>query len=134
MQEGGITQGAKTSMGSSAASRGGRWRVGGCRGSGHKAGASKCVWQWEMLPDFCAGIDTCFKGQYLHSREYKDVEAFRGKRVLVVGLGNTGGDLSVELSRVAAKVQFRGGAEPRLGPQEPGAQSYLQEDSPTGFL
>uniref|UniRef100_A0A8C8BNU0 Flavin-containing monooxygenase n=1 Tax=Otus sunia TaxID=257818 RepID=A0A8C8BNU0_9STRI len=50
------------------------------------------------------GIDTCFKGQYLHSREYKDVEAFRGKRVLVVGIGNTGGDLSVELSRVAAKV------------------------------
>ncbi|XP_075616409.1 dimethylaniline monooxygenase [N-oxide-forming] 4 isoform X2 [Balearica regulorum gibbericeps] len=50
------------------------------------------------------GIETCFKGQYLHSQEYKDVEAFRGKRVLVVGIGNTGGDLSVELSRVAAKV------------------------------
>ncbi|KAM6066579.1 dimethylaniline monooxygenase [N-oxide-forming] 4-like isoform 1-T2 [Chlamydotis macqueenii] len=50
------------------------------------------------------GIDTRFKGQYLHSWEYKDAEAFRGKRVLVVGIGNTGGDLSVELSRVAAKV------------------------------
>ncbi|NWI62838.1 FMO4 monooxygenase, partial [Todus mexicanus] len=50
------------------------------------------------------GIDTRFKGQYLHSREYRDVEAFRGKRVLVVGIGNTGGDLAVELSRVATKV------------------------------
>ncbi|KFP02366.1 Dimethylaniline monooxygenase [N-oxide-forming] 4, partial [Calypte anna] len=50
------------------------------------------------------GLETCFKGQYLHSQEYRDVEAFRGKRVLVVGIGNTGGDLSVELSRVAAKV------------------------------
>ncbi|XP_071607561.1 dimethylaniline monooxygenase [N-oxide-forming] 4-like isoform X2 [Heliangelus exortis] len=50
------------------------------------------------------GIETLFKGQYLHSQEYRDVEAFRGKRVLVVGIGNTGGDLSVELSRVAAKV------------------------------
>ncbi|NXW63820.1 FMO4 monooxygenase, partial [Eurystomus gularis] len=50
------------------------------------------------------GINTHFKGQYLHSQEYKDAEAFRGKRVLVVGIGNTGGDLSVELSRVAAKV------------------------------
>ncbi|NXI49250.1 FMO4 monooxygenase, partial [Chloroceryle aenea] len=50
------------------------------------------------------GIDTRFKGQYLHSQEYKDMEAFKGKRVLVVGIGNTGGDLSVELSRVAAKV------------------------------
>ncbi|KFQ44719.1 Dimethylaniline monooxygenase [N-oxide-forming] 4, partial [Nestor notabilis] len=50
------------------------------------------------------GINTRFKGQYLHSREYRDAEAFRGKRVLVVGIGNTGGDLSVELSHVAAKV------------------------------
>ncbi|XP_064003345.1 dimethylaniline monooxygenase [N-oxide-forming] 4-like isoform X2 [Pogoniulus pusillus] len=50
------------------------------------------------------GINNRFKGQYLHSQEYKDVEAFRGKRVLVVGIGNTGGDLAVELSRVAAKV------------------------------
>ncbi|KAM6124542.1 dimethylaniline monooxygenase [N-oxide-forming] 4-like [Pterocles gutturalis] len=50
------------------------------------------------------GIDTRFKGRYLHSQQYKDPEAFRGKRVLVVGIGNTGGDLAVQLSRVAAKV------------------------------
>ncbi|NXI08306.1 FMO4 monooxygenase, partial [Irena cyanogastra] len=50
------------------------------------------------------GIESHFKGQRLHSREYRDVQAFRGKRVLVVGIGNTGGDLSVELSHVAAKV------------------------------
>ncbi|NWQ77068.1 FMO4 monooxygenase, partial [Columbina picui] len=52
----------------------------------------------------CFSSQTCFKGRYLHSQEYKDAEAFREKRVLVVGIGNTGGDLSVELSRVAAKV------------------------------
>ncbi|XP_062437650.1 dimethylaniline monooxygenase [N-oxide-forming] 2-like [Rhea pennata] len=50
------------------------------------------------------GIETRFKGQYLHSREYRDTEGFQGKRVLVVGVGNSGGDISVELSRVAAKV------------------------------
>ncbi|NXC62189.1 FMO4 monooxygenase, partial [Aleadryas rufinucha] len=50
------------------------------------------------------GIESRFKGQHLHSWEYRDAQAFRGKRVLVVGIGNTGGDLSVELSRVAAKV------------------------------
>ncbi|NXF20781.1 FMO4 monooxygenase, partial [Rhodinocichla rosea] len=50
------------------------------------------------------GIESRFKGQYLHSWEYRDAQAFRGKRVLVLGIGNTGGDLSVELSRVAAKV------------------------------
>ncbi|NXP26576.1 FMO4 monooxygenase, partial [Scytalopus superciliaris] len=62
-------------------------------------------YQEPYLPLDCfPGIDTRFKGQYLHSQEYRDVEAFRGKRVLVVGIGNTGGDVSVELSRVAAKV------------------------------
>ncbi|NXN94460.1 FMO4 monooxygenase, partial [Rhinopomastus cyanomelas] len=62
-------------------------------------------YQKPYLPLTCfPGIDTCFKGRYLHSQEYKDVEAFRGKRVLVVGIGNTGGDLAVELSHVAAKV------------------------------
>ncbi|NXA89778.1 FMO4 monooxygenase, partial [Melanocharis versteri] len=50
------------------------------------------------------GIESRFKGRHLHSQEYRDVQAFRGKRVLVVGIGNTGGDLSVELSHVAAKV------------------------------
>ncbi|NXT67075.1 FMO4 monooxygenase, partial [Chaetops frenatus] len=50
------------------------------------------------------GIESRFRGQHLHSRDYRDVQAFRGKRVLVVGIGNTGGDLAVELSRVAAKV------------------------------
>ncbi|XP_068020714.1 dimethylaniline monooxygenase [N-oxide-forming] 4 [Melanerpes formicivorus] len=50
------------------------------------------------------GISSHFKGQYLHSQQYRDAEAFRGKSVLVVGIGNTGGDLAVELSRVAAKV------------------------------
>ncbi|NXK52087.1 FMO4 monooxygenase, partial [Chauna torquata] len=50
------------------------------------------------------GIETHFRGRYLHSREYKDAEAFRGKRVLVVGIGNTGGDIAVELSHVATKV------------------------------
>ncbi|NXM24031.1 FMO4 monooxygenase, partial [Oxyruncus cristatus] len=62
-------------------------------------------YQEPYLPlDSFPGIGTRFKGQYLHSQEYKDVEAFRGKRVLVVGIGNTGGDVSVELSHVAAKV------------------------------
>nr|XP_012300109.1 dimethylaniline monooxygenase [N-oxide-forming] 4 [Aotus nancymaae] len=45
-----------------------------------------------------------FKGQILHSQEYKIPEVFQGKRVLVIGLGNTGGDVAVELSRTAAQV------------------------------
>ncbi|NXL86424.1 FMO2 monooxygenase, partial [Alectura lathami] len=54
------------------------------------------------------GIETRFRGRYLHSLEYKDAETFRGKRVLVVGIGNTGCDIAVELSRVATKVFLSG--------------------------
>ncbi|XP_078498638.1 dimethylaniline monooxygenase [N-oxide-forming] 2-like [Lissotriton helveticus] len=45
-----------------------------------------------------------FKGKYLHSGEYKHPEGFQGKRVLVVGVGNSGVDIATELSRVAEKV------------------------------
>ncbi|XP_069497368.1 dimethylaniline monooxygenase [N-oxide-forming] 2-like isoform X3 [Ambystoma mexicanum] len=45
-----------------------------------------------------------FKGTYLHSREYKHPAAFQGKRVLVVGAGNSGVDIATDLSDVAAQV------------------------------
>uniref|UniRef100_A0A8C9LC42 Flavin-containing monooxygenase n=1 Tax=Pavo cristatus TaxID=9049 RepID=A0A8C9LC42_PAVCR len=54
------------------------------------------------------GIETRFRGQYFHSLEYKDAAAFQGKRVLVVGMGNTGCDIAVDMSHVAAKVFLSG--------------------------
>nr|DBA18221.1 TPA: hypothetical protein GDO54_016496 [Pyxicephalus adspersus] len=54
------------------------------------------------------GIEN-FKGQYLHSREYKLPDNFKGKRVLVIGIGNSGGDIAVELSRIAEKTYEYGG-------------------------
>ncbi|KAG8555877.1 hypothetical protein GDO81_017849 [Engystomops pustulosus] len=54
------------------------------------------------LEDF-PGINT-FKGEHFHSREYKNSKAFNGKRVVVVGMGNSGADIAVELSRTAAQV------------------------------
>jgi len=45
-----------------------------------------------------------FKGSYLHSHSYRDPKGFEDKKVLVVGIGNSGGDISVELSRVAKQV------------------------------
>jgi len=86
-----------------------------------------------MLPALCLGIETRFKGRYLHSQEYRDPEAFRGKRVLVVGIGNTGGDLSVELSRVAAKVQLHGGAKPGWVPGQLAAQGMRRKLCSLGF-
>ncbi|NP_944592.1 dimethylaniline monooxygenase [N-oxide-forming] 5 [Danio rerio] len=54
------------------------------------------------LKDF-PGIDT-FKGRFFHSRDYKNPEDWRGKRVVVIGIGNSGGDIAVELSRMAKQV------------------------------
>ncbi|KAI7799413.1 flavin-containing monooxygenase 5-like [Triplophysa rosa] len=54
------------------------------------------------LQDF-PGIDT-FKGKFFHSREYKTPEEWRGKRVVVIGIGNSGGDIAVELGRMAKQV------------------------------
>ncbi|EFB24450.1 hypothetical protein PANDA_002094, partial [Ailuropoda melanoleuca] len=45
-----------------------------------------------------------FKGQYIHSWEYKSPEKFRGKKIIVVSIGNSGADLAVELSHVASQV------------------------------
>ncbi|XP_067085703.1 flavin-containing monooxygenase 5-like [Osmerus mordax] len=54
------------------------------------------------LHDF-PGIDT-FKGTFFHSRDYKCPEEWRGKKVVVIGIGNSGGDIAVEFSRVARQV------------------------------
>ncbi|XP_073449343.1 dimethylaniline monooxygenase [N-oxide-forming] 2-like [Aquarana catesbeiana] len=45
-----------------------------------------------------------FKGNYIHSRFYKTSEKYHGKTVLVVGTGNSAGDISVELSHSAKQV------------------------------
>ncbi|XP_066533052.1 flavin-containing monooxygenase 5-like isoform X2 [Hoplias malabaricus] len=54
------------------------------------------------LKDF-PGLDS-FKGKYFHSRDYKTPEEWRDKKVVVIGIGNSGGDIAVELSRMAKQV------------------------------
>ncbi|EPB65943.1 Flavin-binding monooxygenase-like protein [Ancylostoma ceylanicum] len=45
-----------------------------------------------------------FKGRIIHSHSYRDHKGFEDKVVVVVGVGNSGGDLAVELSRIAKQV------------------------------
>ena len=43
-----------------------------------------------------------FTGTSMHAHEYRNAEIFRGKRVLVIGVGNSGMDIACDASRVAA--------------------------------
>jgi len=45
-----------------------------------------------------------FRGRVLHAVEYRRPDEFIGKRVLVVGVGNSGGEIGSELARAGAKV------------------------------
>jgi thioredoxin reductase len=47
-----------------------------------------------------------FNGEFIHSHEVKKFSRFAGKRVLVIGGGNSACDVAVESSRVAASVDI----------------------------
>ncbi len=47
-----------------------------------------------------------FQGDIIHSKDYKQPEQLRGKRVLVIGGGNSGCDIAAEAARVGAKSIF----------------------------
>jgi len=65
---------------------------------------------WPVLPEF----DNCaaFEGTIRHSVEYRRPDAFAGRRVLVVGCGNSGGEIASELANagVDTTVAVRSGA------------------------
>ncbi|ESO96189.1 hypothetical protein LOTGIDRAFT_214741 [Lottia gigantea] len=45
-----------------------------------------------------------FKGKVLHTHDYRDFHGFEEKKVVIVGIGNSGGDAAVELSRICKQV------------------------------
>ncbi|KAH6937222.1 hypothetical protein HPB50_026007 [Hyalomma asiaticum] len=79
--------------------------------SGHHA-----VPKWPDLP----GFGDVFRGRVVHAHEYRKASMFEDRRVLVVGMGNSGGDIAVELSYVCPQVYMstRRGTwvAPRLAP------------------
>ena len=53
-----------------------------------------------------------FGGEILHSSDYRRPDAYAGKRVLVVGVGNSGGEIASELASggAAVRIAVRSGA------------------------
>lgn len=47
-----------------------------------------------------------FSGELMHSSEYRSPETFKGKRVLIVGCGNSGADIAVDAVHHAASVDI----------------------------
>jgi indole-3-pyruvate monooxygenase len=45
-----------------------------------------------------------FRGRILHSSEYRNGNSFRGQRVLVIGFGNSGGEIAMDLHEHGAQV------------------------------
>ncbi len=82
---------------------GGRWRVRLADGHEHDYGhvivANGHLWDPRM-PDFAGE----FTGTQMHSHHYRRPDPFDGKRVLVVGLGNSAVDIAVDLSKRAEHV------------------------------
>ncbi|KAI1206646.1 FAD/NAD(P)-binding domain-containing protein [Annulohypoxylon truncatum] len=60
---------------------------------------SQTVPVWPAMPN-----RNKFKGEVIHSQAYRSPEPYRGKKVLVVGIGNTACDISLSLRKHATKV------------------------------
>lgn len=78
------------------------WRVGISRGS---FGATIVVVATGMqhtpaIPDW-PGLGE-FQGELVHAADYRNAESFRGRRVLVVGAGNSGTDIALDLAQGGA--------------------------------
>ena len=58
-----------------------------------------CEWR-PFIPTFPGS----FSGEVIHSREYKHSRQFEGRRVLIVGAGNSGCDIACDASRSATKA------------------------------
>ncbi|MBK8195504.1 MAG: NAD(P)/FAD-dependent oxidoreductase [Lewinellaceae bacterium] len=56
-----------------------------------------------------------FRGTFIHSRDYRSARPFAGQKVLIVGIGNTGAELALDL-------------------HEHGATPYISVRSPVNFI
>ncbi|HET9228313.1 MAG TPA: NAD(P)-binding domain-containing protein [Thermoanaerobaculia bacterium] len=76
----------------------GRWQVDG------ETFDALVVANGHLRVPFRPRFEGSFDGEVVHSLDYKVPEPYRGKRVLVVGAGNSGCDIAVELAAVADRV------------------------------
>jgi putative flavoprotein involved in K+ transport len=74
-------------------------RLAGVRVPARTVVSATGTWQRPYVPDYPGREE--FRGEQTHSAWYRDPEPYEGKRVLVVGGGNSGAQVLAEVSRVA---------------------------------
>lgn len=74
-----------------------------CRRFANVVVATGHHWSPRLPEPAIPGADT-FPGVQIHSSAYRDPSPYIGKRVLVLGIGNSACDISVELSRIADRT------------------------------
>jgi cation diffusion facilitator CzcD-associated flavoprotein CzcO len=93
-----------------AAAEDGRWDVtiSGARGGGsnrtqrYSAVVVANGHNWAPKMPAYSGLEE-FRGEVIHASQYKDAAQLRGRKVLVVGAGNTGCDIAVEAAQQAQR-------------------------------
>lgn len=78
----------------------GHWDVSLSTGEMRRYGGLVCCpgTNWHpRMPEFAGS----FEGEIIHSRDYNDASQFIGKRVLVIGLGNSGADIACDAAFTA---------------------------------
>lgn len=51
--------------------------------------------------------DDVYEGKMVHPHDYKDSRGYEDKTVVIIGIGNSAGDVAVELSHVSKQVRVR---------------------------
>ena len=69
-----------------------------------------------FLPDWPGAAD--FGGEIRHSAEYRDPARYAGKRVLVVGFGNSGGEIALDLAEAGTGVALAVRGSVNIVPRE----------------
>ena len=67
------------------------------------------------------GMDI-YSGAVVHSSNYRNPEAFSGRRVLVIGFGNSGGEIALDLANSGVDVAL---GRPQSGPDHPARSARL---------
>ncbi len=75
-----------------------------------------------------------YNGQIIHSRDYRTGKDFKGQKVLVVGMGNTGAELALDLQEQGATAFLSVRGEVNIVPRDFNGRSIQETKALLSFL